>query len=509
MPSDSQSPSNDQLHTVLTDGTRPFHYRSGVHMLLGMPDSETAIAISAMDTPPLEFNYAAPHGMAAAYGPDQSLADELLRLTPEGMRPEPAMPHAQETQQFIDEKPEPDQQTRTSQITDPIRRGAADAVTPAAAEIIAPAEPLSGSGAIDRQASITIPASAERRARTPVRAPSNQVQPQPNEMHLGTQAAAAPTPSGSPEAGRPASSASMPAAGVRPGEPGDPSHRSQSRPAEQLRHATSGPDADLAADPAQAYAPEAGRSTTPPPAPATDIQPGINSSGSAEPAYQGSSGTGERSRHVFSDPAIHIAAGSAVAGDHEGGLPAVSTPMSAVSVRQSAGRGGGIPAARYAVEHAEQLGQTARDPTISSAAAPLPAGGSEISSANPIESFRPNGSTLAAPIAVAPAPAASFAAGIPVAAAPIPAADAPGVGSPASVYQPARGTAEQIAQLQRTVSDLAAQVAAQQVEQRSDQVLPPAAQPVVIVERATPPARMVPAFWERSYLSRLYRWPRR
>jgi len=72
-----------------------------------------------------------------------------------------------------------------------------------------------------------------------------------------------------------------------------------------------------------------------------------------------------------------------------------------------------------------------------------------------------------------------------------------------------RTTVEQIAQLQRTVTELAAQVAAQQATLQGESMFPPPTQPVVIVERATPPVRTPRAFWERRYLSRLSRWPRR
>ena len=97
---------------------------------------------------------------------------------------------------------------------------------------------------------------------------------------------------------------------------------------------------------------------------------------------------------------------------------------------------------------------------------------------------------------------------------PLPVAHArPEVDSSGSVSPPMRNTVEQIPQLQRTVTELAAQVAAQQAEQQAnlqgESMFPPPAQPVVTVERATPPARTPRAFWERSYLSRLSRWPRR
>jgi hypothetical protein len=87
------------------------------------------------------------------------------------------------------------------------------------------------------------------------------------------------------------------------------------------------------------------------------------------------------------------------------------------------------------------------------------------------------------------------------------------VGSAGSVSPLTRHTAEQIAQLQRTVSELAAQMTAQQAEQQArlqvETISSPSAQPVRSVERAAPHARTPRAFWDRSYLRRLYRSPRR
>jgi hypothetical protein len=118
--------------------------------------------------------------------------------------------------------------------------------------------------------------------------------------------------------------------------------------------------------------------------------------------------------------------------------------------------------------------------------------------------LRPVSPELASPAAVVSQPVAL----------PLPVAQMrPEVDSSGSVSPPMRHTVEQIAHLQRTVTELAAQVAAQQAEQQAnlqgESMFPPPAQPVVIVERATPPARTPRAFWERSYLSRLSRWPRR
>jgi hypothetical protein len=72
---------------------------------------------------------------------------------------------------------------------------------------------------------------------------------------------------------------------------------------------------------------------------------------------------------------------------------------------------------------------------------------------------------------------------------------------------------EQIAQLQRTVAELAARIGDQPADQQAalqaEPIFLPPAQPAGIVERAAPSARTPHAFWDRRYVSRLYRWPRR
>jgi hypothetical protein len=151
-----------------------------------------------------------------------------------------------------------------------------------------------------------------------------------------------------------------------------------------------------------------------------------------------------------------------------------------------------------AIAPAEQIRPAPRDRTVVRAAADLPAAGSEpeqaaavtarsvnrpkiIPASEPLES---TGTTPALPRSVAAAGDASRA---------------------GRADLPNPSPSEQIAQLQRTVAALAAQIDAQQTPPI---VLPPA-QPAVIVERATPPAKATQAFWERSYLRRLHRWPRR
>lgn len=98
---------------------------------------------------------------------------------------------------------------------------------------------------------------------------------------------------------------------------------------------------------------------------------------------------------------------------------------------------------------------------------------------------------------------------LPIAATPMPMASANNMPtSPMIAPQATSRMTEEIARLRRTVSELAAQVTAQQDFQRSAApiVLPP---PVQIVERPVSPTKPPQAFWERSYLSRLYRWSRR
>jgi hypothetical protein len=86
----------------------------------------------------------------------------------------------------------------------------------------------------------------------------------------------------------------------------------------------------------------------------------------------------------------------------------------------------------------------------------------------------------------------------------------PVVGVTASTYQPTSSAMEQIARLQRTVAELTAQVAAQRdFQQRPTPVFHPPVQPVANVERSVPRTGASRAFWERSYINRLYRWSRR
>jgi len=88
--------------------------------------------------------------------------------------------------------------------------------------------------------------------------------------------------------------------------------------------------------------------------------------------------------------------------------------------------------------------------------------------------------------------------------------DPPGVGVSTSAYPSASSAAEQIARLRHVVSELAAQVAAQQdFQQQPTPLFPPPVQPVVNIERPAPRPGTSHAFWERSYINRLYRWSRR
>ena len=74
--------------------------------------------------------------------------------------------------------------------------------------------------------------------------------------------------------------------------------------------------------------------------------------------------------------------------------------------------------------------------------------------------------------------------------------------------QPASRVTEEITKLRSMVAELTAQVVAQQEFQLSAApiVLPPS---VPIIERSMSSTKPPKAFWERSYMSRLYRWSRR
>lgn len=74
--------------------------------------------------------------------------------------------------------------------------------------------------------------------------------------------------------------------------------------------------------------------------------------------------------------------------------------------------------------------------------------------------------------------------------------------------QPVSRVTEEITKLRSMVAELTAQVVAQQEFQLSAApiVLPPS---VPIIERSVSSTKPPKAFWERSYMSRLYRWSRR
>ncbi len=79
-----------------------------------------------------------------------------------------------------------------------------------------------------------------------------------------------------------------------------------------------------------------------------------------------------------------------------------------------------------------------------------------------------------------------------------------------SKHQTANSMAAQIEKLKRTVDDLSAQVATQKDFQQSvTPTFPLPSQPQVIVQRSASQPRSPHAFWERSYVSRLYRWSRK
>lgn len=70
---------------------------------------------------------------------------------------------------------------------------------------------------------------------------------------------------------------------------------------------------------------------------------------------------------------------------------------------------------------------------------------------------------------------------------------------------PTAKVTEELTRLRSVVADLTAQVTAQQ-DIRHPAVILPA--PAPIIERSVLPAKSPQAFWERSYVSRLYRWAR-
>lgn len=98
---------------------------------------------------------------------------------------------------------------------------------------------------------------------------------------------------------------------------------------------------------------------------------------------------------------------------------------------------------------------------------------------------------------------------------PMPLADAPpGIGITTTTYPSARRAAEQIARLQRTVAELTAQIATQR---HLKPEVPSSKTPPQVGSGGTPPSfsnrdsgtprpQTPRAFWERSYLDRLYRW---
>jgi hypothetical protein len=73
-----------------------------------------------------------------------------------------------------------------------------------------------------------------------------------------------------------------------------------------------------------------------------------------------------------------------------------------------------------------------------------------------------------------------------------------------SEYQKANSMVAQIEKLERTIADLSAEVAAQKDCQQP--VIPQYPQPQVIVQRSVSQSKAPQAFWERSYVNRLYRW---
>lgn len=108
-----------------------------------------------------------------------------------------------------------------------------------------------------------------------------------------------------------------------------------------------------------------------------------------------------------------------------------------------------------------------------------------------------------------PMPQGNSQARLPIAAAPIPMASVSNMPhNPANAAQPAAKVTEELTRLRRMVTDLTAQVTAQQEFQRPAPpiVLPP---PMASIKRPPVPAKSPQAFWERSYLNRWYRWSRR
>lgn len=100
----------------------------------------------------------------------------------------------------------------------------------------------------------------------------------------------------------------------------------------------------------------------------------------------------------------------------------------------------------------------------------------------------------------------------PMASLPLPLSETLPVGEVArSEYQKVNSSMiTQIKKLERTVADLSAQVAAQKdFQQPVIPQYPQPNQPQVIVQRSTSQSKAPQAFWERSYMNRLYRWLRR
>jgi hypothetical protein len=496
MPSDPQPTSQDSPQRMPVDGTTPVRTRSGVRTLLGMPESAVAAVLSPVPMPPLEFSYVMSPSSAERHAPDQALADELLYAAPDGEpwsdhegppdsipvrqqpaqpgpRPEPTMLHAPEAQPLASAQPEPEPPQRPSPVAGPMRQNAMEMVTSLEEETIALEEIQAGASASVRHTTITIPGITERRHATPVYAPADRAQPLSGAIPGGSQDTGV-------EAGQPHSHVEEPSAeGQTALPPGhsidtmlavvDVAERLQRAESRTVRPAVMPPTDSMEHSLAEA---ERGSSADPP---STPQQPVLSPIGSP---LAGADTSGGNAPTPTGSP---ITDGSVVPGP----VPTASGITAPVSTSASGNASSAV------APHAPVAGVRA---------------GMHLSSTNPAlprtseqsPSLRPVSPELASPAAVVSLPVAQT---------------RPEVDSSGSISPPMRNTVEQIAQLQRTVTELAAQVAAQQAEQQAnlqgESMFPPPAQPVVIVERATPPARTPRAFWERSYLSRLSRWPRR
>jgi hypothetical protein len=499
MPSDSQPRSQGSVQTEPDDGATPVRHRSSVRTLLGLPASASAVVLSPVPMPLVEFGYAsaAPHSSTEMQALDQALADELLNVAPDSewwsgqedppdstpvhLRPAqleprstPTMRHSSEAQPLVGEqsKSEPEQIQNPSPVAGPIRQNTVDAVRSLEEKTIPQADFPSEANTSAQHTTIIIPGTTVRRPVMPGQPPVDQATSLSATKPGGLQAAYA-------DAGQSRRVEELLSEGQSETSPGNSMN-------------TMLPEGEGAERPHRAES-SAVRSNVLPP---TDS---LQHSLAGTPRGAGDGPDSTPPQPILSPMVSPLASADAGAGK-------ASTPTgSPVTGHPNAPEAMPATACITVPASTSASGTSGSSPALPTPAADMQSG-MDLNSTNIARhrgseqgrALRPAISDRAPPAAVVPLPVAPM---------------RPEVESAGGVTPPTRHTAEQIAQLQRTVAELAAQVAAREAEQRAskrdESIPPPPAQPVVIVEPAAPPARTPAAFWERSYLSRLSRWPRR